>query len=490
MNLPPSPAEDKPSPRRSRAISLPRLLSSSGAAFWLIDVDGKIVHVSAAMRDWLGIEDEVPEMVGKALVPRAIEWRAGDVSRGHLTHRLHVPIDTVGVDGSVAGVNSLVRSVVAHFVRLESWPIGNETIATSPNGSLILGCLGEHIANVDVPWRAWFGEQGVRESARVEEEIAKFRGQAGRNANLLLAGNGSASRQFRSRVELACRIRCHLALIGGAGCGASQLASLIHHGIAPEEPWVCLDGSLMDVELLEVYAGPVISDLRENVVPRGTLCLERIDEMPLDAQSRLIQWTEIWPERLRLIGMRNGQGSDLVAIERGDEGASSNSLDEKLADLMAILPIVIPNLTDRRDDFELLASGLLASKRLSREVLDLLRAYPWPGEWEEFQAAMRFAKETASGDRIGREHLPLAIRSYRVAVRAGVEISRSESEVTIGPASVSTRDFQLESLDETVRKYEAELIGQAMAAAKGNKAEAARRLGISRTRLLRKLDEN
>ncbi len=394
---------------------------------------------------------------------------AGDYVRGHLTRRLHVPQDAPGHTDAQAKV------AIAHFVMLDAWPVA---LPETADAGLILGCFGDYLPDTEIPWEAWFGERGVRDAANLDAELARFRGQQKRHANLLLAGSSTPSRQLRGRVELACRIRCHVGLTGPSGCGAEEIASLIHHTSAAGEAIVCLDASLMDAELLEVYAAPVIADLREQAESAGTLCLDRLDEMPADAQARLVEWLDAWPDRLRLIGILNDElPSECEAIQ----------LSDAIADAMEIFRVCIPPLASRRVDLDLIATGWVRSARLSREALELIQSYPWPGQWSEFTAALQFAVETVTGDRIGREHLPLAIRSYRAPSHVGSRVSRHEHEVTIAPPLPSLKDFRIDSLDDAVSEYESELINQAMAAAEGNKADAARRLGISRSRLLRKL---
>ena len=97
--------------------------------------------------------------------------------------------------------------------------------------------------------------------------------------------------------------------------------------------------------------------------------------------------------------------------------------------------------------------------------------YPWPRNYEELDEAIRHAARTATGQSIAVEHLPLAIRSYR----PGQNPSLSKSPNV--------------PLDQAVQRYELRLIHEAIEAAGGNRAEAARQLGISRARLLRKIDE-
>ncbi|MEP5991789.1 helix-turn-helix domain-containing protein, partial [Rhodopirellula bahusiensis] len=118
--------------------------------------------------------------------------------------------------------------------------------------------------------------------------------------------------------------------------------------------------------------------------------------------------------------------------------------------------------------------------RLGRDAIDALTMYPWPNDFDELAEAMTSALSRVVGDRIGREHLPLVIRSFRVGPSA---TSERESE-----PEKADNNFRIDSLDDAVQKYERELIDRAMDASQGNKAEAARRLGISRARLLRKLD--
>ena len=117
------------------------------------------------------------------------------------------------------------------------------------------------------------------------------------------------------------------------------------------------------------------------------------------------------------------------------------------------------------------AAGEGTAERLTRAALDALVIYPWPNNFVELDQAIRHAVRRATGQSIGIEHLPLAIRSYRPGENPALAKSTAVS------------------LDEAVERYELRLIHEALEAAGGNRAEASRRLGISRARLLRKIDD-
>lgn len=431
-----------------------RLLDANGVSCWLSDSSGAIVFLSDALRDRLGIDDDLPDDLAKVLLPPSFARHADGLVRGHQTCKLDLP----GTQGA--------QSTTAHFVELSG-------------ESLVLGCLGEFTPDSAVPWEVWFGPNGLRQAARVADRISQLRADRTQRCQRLLAGESTPSRQFRNHVDLACRVSTHLALAGDPCSGRSELASFIHFESSEQtEAYVCVDASLMDAELLEVYASAAIVPLSESPSNRSTLCLERLDEMPVEGQDRLVQWMQTWPDRLRLIGLLSRPVSEFDA----------NAMRPQLADAMSVYAIPIPSLASRSEDLPLLAQSLVRSTRLSREAIKLVESYPWPGQWDEFLAAMKFAENVVRGDRITREHFPLAIRSFRGDKLAASEIVVGENTINLRPIEEPIGAFEIQSLDEAVKTYEKELIAKAMAAANGNKAEAARRLGISRSRLLRKLD--
>ena len=273
---------------------------------------------------------ELPLDVAETLSPPSFAGNASGFTRGHQTCTLTLP-----------GPNGL-ETATAHFVELSG-------------ESLVLGCLGEFTADDQIPWEVWFGPNGIRQATEVADRISQLRADRTQRCQRLLAGESISSRRLRNQAELACRLSSHLALIGDLCSGRSELASFIHFESAKNtevnEGFVCVDASLMDAELLEVYASAAIVLLSESPNNRSTLCLDRLDEMPIDGQDRLVQWMQTWPERLRLIGL----------LGRPIDPTDTSEMRAPIADAMSVFAIQIPTLASRSEDLPVLAQSLVRS---------------------------------------------------------------------------------------------------------------------------------
>lgn len=470
---------------RRTSRSLTRLLESSAAAFWVLDATGRLAHLSPAMRSRIG--DQADGWIGQNVLeadaklgPSACGFLASMAPPGELGERGHA---TGKVSLPQPGRAEPTQPQNAHFVCFGD--------AGEGDSAIVVGCLGDFVSDADIAVERWIAAGGIRHTAQVREQLNRQRAAGQHSAEITLLGNSDAVTRLRAQLHLARQTFTHVGLTGPAGSDAMRLAWSIANpttGVSPsaDHVAVALDGSLMDAELLEAYSAQWIDHLRQNPPPaRATLLIERIDEMPADAQGRLAQWLTQWPDRLRLIGW----GRSLT----------SEPIPPAVGTCLRTLVIDVPPLAERREDLPDLAVAWVgrcvaksnASKitagsvhrstppRLSRDAIDAITLYPWPGEIDELRHAIRHAVAATPADTIAREHLPLAIRSYRVA---GIDDDAA--------AANETQNFHIQSLDDEVRNYEKRLIAKAMTAAGGNKADAARRLGISRTRLLRKLDES
>jgi DNA-binding NtrC family response regulator len=144
-----------------------------------------------------------------------------------------------------------------------------------------------------------------------------------------------------------------------------------------------------------------------------------------------------------------------------------------------VVPIQMPPLRDRREDIPLLAQAFLQEfagknnkpmREIEAEAMDALLAHSWKGNVRELRAAIEGAVVLGRKDRVTLRDLPASIRNPAPSWEAG---SAAESSVVRSGL--------------TMEEAEKQLMIKALHDSKGNRTEAARRLGISRRTLHRKL---
>jgi DNA-binding NtrC family response regulator len=210
--------------------------------------------------------------------------------------------------------------------------------------------------------------------------------------------------------------------------------------------------------------------------------------MPLDLQKKLLRVLQ--EGEVRPLGSTKTIQVDVrvvTATNRNlEEMVREGDFREDLYYRLAVLPVRVPPLRERREDIPLLVERFLQDvaeesrqprSRVSADALTALTEYRWPGNVRELQNEIRRAAILADGV-ILRSHLAEAIRDPRSASASpGVD---DDGRV---PAERGT------TLPDMVRVLEEREIEKAMQLAEGNKSRAAEMLGLSRFALQRKLDK-
>jgi two-component system response regulator FlrC len=201
----------------------------------------------------------------------------------------------------------------------------------------------------------------------------------------------------------------------------------------------------------------------------GTLLLDEIAEMPLGLQAKLLrvlQEREVVP-----LGATTPEPVDVrvVACANRDLPAEVEA-GRFRADLyyrLSVFPLATVALKDRRQDIAALAATMIlrhAGRRTvipwpSEAALDALQAHDWPGNVRELENVIQRALLLAPGDRIEAAHIV-----FDAARPLAVAAAPAPTEATLG---------------NIVRLHEVQAIRDALAQCQGNRAETARRLGIS-----------
>ncbi len=240
----------------------------------------------------------------------------------------------------------------------------------------------------------------------------------------------------------------------------------------------------------------------------GTLFLDEVAELPLDIQVKLlraIQEGEIDPVgsrktikvNIRLVSATNRNMIEMV---------KAGQFREDLYYRLNVFPVMVPPLRERKDDIEALANHFitrLAAEEgrkvfgIARQALDMLRAYAWPGNVRQLENTIFRAIVLCEGDQLTIQDFPQIaslVEGYNVEIPAApiaaapraVASGTAPGEVSDGSAigiPIVTEGGHMRTLEEV----EAEMIRMALLRYRGQMSEVARKLGIGRSTLYRKM---
>lgn len=288
-----------------------------------------------------------------------------------------------------------------------------------------------------------------------------------------VVGESPAMVRVREQIRLASAGRPRVVVVGPPGSGRESIARAIHYGgaaanVPPLAPLAC---HLLDPELLQTTVASFVASCAELVIeqPPALLLLE-VDQLGPETQAALAGMLNIREFNLRTLATAR---VSLTAL------AAENRFRPDLACALSTLVIEVPPLAERPQDIPLLAQLFLEQRNaaggqqlagFTAEAVDQLLAYPWPGNGDELAELVRQASAQATGPLVPAAALPEKIR------------------LTAAAAAHPPRDDERVVLDEFLAEIEQELLGRALQRAKGNKAHAARLLGIPRARLLRRME--
>jgi DNA-binding NtrC family response regulator len=288
-----------------------------------------------------------------------------------------------------------------------------------------------------------------------------------------LVGESPAIVRVRDQVELAVAGHGCVAIRGLAGSGCEKIARIIHSGADPGKagPIMPLSCDLMNADLLQTT---VMAFLRRciDAESSGTLLLLDVDMLSLETQLEMMAFLKLPIFELRTIVTSQHRLLDLSRNEQ---------FHPPLALALSTLEIELPALSERRQDIPFLAqqfvedanaAGARQLSGLTTEALDQLCALPWQGDTDELAEVIQQACQAADGPRIEVSDLPKRV-----------------SLLTSAAAHPPPADDENIRLDDFLAEIEGELIRRALDRTQGNKAKAARLLGVNRARLLRKLDQ-
>jgi DNA-binding NtrC family response regulator len=271
-------------------------------------------------------------------------------------------------------------------------------------------------------------------------------------------------------------------LLGESGTGKSQLARWIHFqsrrgaGALVEVHCAALPETLLESELFGHEKGAFTGAHQRRAghlaaASGGTIFLDEIGEVTPATQVKLLRFLQ--EKRFVPVGATEPLRADVRVISATNRdlraAVKAGEFREDLYYRLDVFAIRIPPLRERREDVLPIAEHVLAGRgvpaeRLSTAARDRLLAHTWPGNVRELENALERALILSGDGEIRAEHLAPAAPAPRQAA-----------------AEVLVEGFDLDG-------FERDLLHAALERSGGNKAAAARLLGITRRRLYSRLE--
>lgn len=387
--------------------------------------------------------------------------------------------------------------------------------------------------------------RNLLKTSALEDEITRFRKQASGTLTFAdIITHSAAMERVINLGKRAAASKIPILIEGESGVGKEMIASAIQGSSdRKSKPLVTVNCGAIPENLVEsilfghekgAFTGAVDKHVGKfQEAHGGTLFLDEVGELPQDVQVKLlraIQENEIDPiggRRPVKVDFRLISATNRRLIDQVKEGVFREDLYYRLN----VFPIWIPPLRDRREDIPALTRHFLARfaaeegkpqvAGVSAETLDLLQQYNWPGNIRQLENAVFRAVVLCDGAELTPNDFPqvTSVIDHPVSVPAAMPLQEEPAQPSVAPspqqetphvASAPTpattthapqagfeqsapfgfmRNLDAEGHVRNLSDIEEELIRTAINHYSGRMTEVARRLGIGRSTLYRKLKE-
>lgn len=361
---------------------------------------------------------------------------------------------------------------------------------------LVLGIFGDRRSEIG----GRRSESAAQVARKLHAELAALRVALRQRYELhSFIARSDAMQRVAEQVKLAKAAQCPVLITGEAGTGKEHVARVIHNeGPAGSQLFVPLDCARLpmreirnalrrilhfdeppDVAEDAIAAAPdepaAAHPSRAAALQPATVFLQSVDRLGRDVQEMLVNASREQllqpPGGVRVLA---GSEADLQQAVRDD------ALRADFYFLLSALHIALPPLRNRPDDLEPLGQHFLEELNRGREeqvgeiseaVWEQFRTYQWPGNLAELQTVIAEARENCRGTVIEISHLPFRFRTGLDAQSVGPPVK---------PLAEPLADY--------LATVEAERIRDVLEQVRHNKTLAAKTLGMTRTRLYRRME--
>jgi len=326
------------------------------------------------------------------------------------------------------------------------------------------------------------------EAYQLRRELSALKQRAG--ASDRIVGRSAPAHQLQLMVAKVAPVNSRVLITGAPGSGKELAARCIHEASSRAgAPFVVLNCATITPETMEIalfgHEGAEHKTGALEEAHGGTLFLDEISDMPLDTQAKILR--VLVDQSFSRVG-----GSQKVQVDVRIISSSARDLEQSIADgalredlfhRLAVVPMRIPSLAERREDIpELIdyfmdsmsaASGM-PKRRISEDALAVLQLHDWPGNIRQLKNNVERLMILTSGDAGGEitaEMLPPDVGELVPATPAGV---RGEKLMSL-PLREAREVFEREYLIAQLNRFS------------GNISRTAEFIGMERSALHRKL---
>ena len=306
-------------------------------------------------------------------------------------------------------------------------------------------------------------------------------------------GSSRAMKELRVLIEQVARTDASVLILGESGSGKEQVARAIHEtGARRSGPFIAVNCAAIPENLMESelfgYERGAFSGANQSKIGLieaahgGSLLLDEVGDMPLSLQPKLLRFLE--EQTIRRLGSHQEKRVEVRVIAATHRGLAQwvkeGKFRQDLFYRLDVMTLQVPPLRDRLEDIAELSLHFL--DRFSRthqkaivgidpNALRTLEKHEWPGNVRELSNVMERAVVLNQSGRIGIEDLP----AHLVSGDSGSKVSGEQITIPLGMK---------------LREVEDLMIKKALEASEGDRAGAARLLGVNERTIYRKISKS
>ena len=351
--------------------------------------------------------------------------------------------------------------------------------------------------------------QKVSQIQKVEQKIRKelyLKGNVADNNFEDIIGQSLAIKNLKKEAKIYAQVNSPILIYGETGTGKELFAQSIHnYSPRSKNPFVAFNCAALPDNILESelfgYVEGAFTGAKKGVkmglfeqAHKGTIFLDEIGEISKDTQVRLLRIIE--ERKIRRLGDDKLIPIDVRITTSTNKNLAKlvkeNSFREDLYYRINVLNLMLPNLNQRKIDVPLLVDFFIKKckykfrkeiKGISEEGIKLLQDYDWPGNIRQLENIIERLVIIVEGDYIHANLVQKILNSIDNNIIENQKINDTEKTNNFKYTDILNVPF-----DSKLEDIERFIIQKLIKKEKGNKTLVAKKLGIGRTTLWRKLN--